>query len=148
MGIAYRTDPSKRLVVAVIDGQVSADEFYEVARRQADDVAWRDCTRLLTDATTADISPQISGAELNEFAARYAHMRAGAPPCRVAIVAGDDRALAGRYSDRRSDSETRMMPFRDLEPACAWIGVNVDDARGMIGELRDRLRGTREGADV
>jgi hypothetical protein len=74
-------------------------------------------------------------------------MRATAPPYRVAIVAGEDRTLAGRYSDRRSDSATRMLPFRDLEPACMWLGVNVEDARRMITELRDHLRSLRARGD-
>ncbi len=147
MGIAYRTDPARRLVVAVVDGQVSADEFYEVARRQADDPTWRDCIRSLIDASTADVSPLVPPERLNEIAEQYARMRASAQPYRAAIVAGEDRTLAGRYSDRRSDSATRILSFRDLEPACMWLGVNVDDARGMLSELRDHLRGVRASGD-
>jgi len=148
MGIAYQANGEIRLVVAVIDGNVDADEFREVARQQANDPAFRACNRTLTDATTATISPPPSAEEIAAFAADYTELRAKGPPGRSAIVAGDDRTLAGRYSDRRSDAATRVMPFRDLEPACMWLGVSLDDARSMIDELREGLRATRDTASA
>jgi hypothetical protein len=148
MGIAYRLNGDIRLVVAVIDGNVAADDFREVARQQANDPAWRDCNRTLTDATTAAIAPLPSAEEIAAFAAQYAELRSSGPPGRSAIVAGDDRTLAGRYSDRRSDAATRVMPFRDLEPACLWLGVSLDDVRSMIDELRDGLRATHDPASA
>jgi hypothetical protein len=37
VGIAYRTHPGSGLTISVIDGEVTEDDFREVARRQGDD---------------------------------------------------------------------------------------------------------------
>ena len=138
VGIAYRTHPRIGLTISVIDGEVTEDDFRELARCQGDDADWHASTCSLTDARTA-LTPSVAPESLGAFAAQYAQMRATDRPWRAAIVTGHDSQLAARYSELRTDDQTRTIVFDDLTSACMWLDVDLETVRGTITALREEL---------
>ena len=138
MGIAYRSDVTTGLTVAVVHGAVTRDEFHEFAKGQGEDPSWHATTRSLTDARTA-VTPPVTAAELGAFAEMYAQMRRGDQPFKAAIVGGHDFELAGRYGELRSDDGSTTIAFNDLSTACIWLGVDLAAVQATIDELRAPL---------
>src|SRR5262245_48435246 len=58
---------------------------------------------------------------------------------RAAIVTGHDSQLAARYSELRTDEQTRTMVFDDLAGACMWLDVDLEAVRRTITALREEL---------
>ena len=141
MGIAYRANRASGLTIAVLDGEVTADQYYEFAARQNADADWHATTRSLTDARTV-LTPALLMEQVAAFAEVYAEMRADDTPGRSAIIAGHDFALARDYGELRTSGGTLTIAFNDLETACIWLETDVDDALRTIADLRDELRKT------
>ncbi|HET9728577.1 MAG TPA: hypothetical protein VFR41_04100 [Acidimicrobiia bacterium] len=138
MGITYRASRQTGLSIAVADGEVTEAEYHELARRQNADPDWHATTRSLTDSRTV-LTPVIDADQLAAFAALYAEMRAGDPPCRAAIVTGHDVDLVSRYSELRTSEESLTIAFNDLPSACIWLDVDLEEVRAVIAELRAEL---------
>jgi hypothetical protein len=139
MGIAYRADRASGLSIGVLDGEVTADEYYEFAARQNEDANWHATTRSLIDARTV-LTPAVLLENLAAFADVYAEMRANDPPGRAAIVAGHDFALAQGYSELRTTGGTLTIAFSDIEGACIWLEADLEGALRAIAELREEMR--------
>jgi hypothetical protein len=139
MGIAYRADRASGLAIAVLDGEVTAEQYYEFAARQNADPDWHATNRSLTDARTV-LTPSLLIEHVAAFAEVYAEMRANDAPVRAAIVAGHDFELARDYGEMRTGGGTLTIAFDDLETACIWLEADVDGALHTIAELRDELR--------
>src|SRR5262245_48435247 len=91
VGIAYRTRSRSGLTISVIDGEVTEDDFRELARRQGEDAEWHASTCSLTDARTA-LTPSVDPESLGAFAAQYAQMRATDRPCEPRLSPGTIRS--------------------------------------------------------
>jgi hypothetical protein len=139
MGIAYRADRASGMSIGVLDGEITAEQYYEFAERQNADADWHASTRSLVDARTV-LTPTLLMENVAAFADVYADMRANDPLCRAAIVAGHDFNLAQNYSEMRTTSGTLTIAFNDLESACMWLETDLDHALRTIAELRDELR--------
>jgi hypothetical protein len=139
MALAYRIVGTGKLSIAVVDGVVTGDEFYEFAHRQKDDPDWHAATLSLTDARGAAVPP-VSLEELSAFAQAYAAMRKPDQRHQAAIVGGPNSPLAGRYSKLRTDGHTRTIAFNDLVAACIWLAVDAELVRATIAELRDEMQ--------
>ena len=139
MAIAYRTQRASGLSIGVLDGEITAEQYYEFAARQNADPDWHASTRSLIDARTV-LTPVLLLEKVAAFADVYAEMRANDPPGRTAIVAGHDFNLARDYGELRTSSGTFTIAFHDLESACIWLETALDEARRTIAELRDELR--------
>ena len=139
MGIAYRVDVASGLIVAVVDGVVTADDFYDCARRQGDDPDWHRATRSLTDAASA-VTRSVPNETLDSLAAMYAQMRTDDQSLMAAIVAGQDFEQVSRYGEIRTGLGARTIAFNSIATACTWLGVDLGTTSATIAELRKSLR--------
>jgi hypothetical protein len=139
MGIAYRVDIASGLTVAVVDGVVTAEDFFDCARRQGDDPDWHRATRSLTDAGSA-VTKDVPSETRDSLAAMYARLRAEDQTLMAAIVAGQDFEQASRYGEIRTGVGSRTIAFNSIATACTWLGVDLSTTSATIAELRKSLR--------
>jgi hypothetical protein len=139
MGIAYRVDVASGLIVAVVDGVVTADDFYDFARRQDDDPDWHRATRSLTDAGSA-VTKAVPSETLDSLAATYARLRAEDQSLMAAIVAGQDFEQFSRYGEIRTGVGSRTIAFNSIATACTWLGIDLRTTSATVAELRKSLR--------
>jgi hypothetical protein len=139
VGIAYRADRALGLTIGVLDGEITAEQYYKFAERQNADADWHATNRSLIDARTV-LTPALLIEQVSAFADVYAEIRANDPLSRSAIVAGHDFGLARDYSELRTGGGTLTIAFQDLESACIWLEAELDHALRTIAELRDELR--------
>jgi len=139
MGIAYRVDVASGLIIAVVDGVVTAADFEDYARRQGDDPDWHRATRSLTDAGSA-VTRAVPTEMLESLAATYARMRSDDRPLMAAIVAGQDFEQVSRYGEIRTERGSRTIAFNSIATACTWLGVDLGATSATIAELRKGLR--------
>jgi hypothetical protein len=139
MAIAYRLDHTLGLTVTVFDGRVTGDEWRSTVREIFADPCWPPGRLNLTDLRTADAS-RLTGADRAEiFAinARHADKLVG---MKSAAIGGTNFEAARRFEQDDHTSGLRLIAFDDLGPACTWLGVEVDNVRSMIEQLRRQLR--------
>lgn len=139
MGVAYRVDVASGLIVAVVDGVVTAEDFEECARAQGDDPDWHRATRSLTDAGTA-VTRAVPPEMLESNAAMYAQLRSEDQPLMAAIVAGQDFEQISRYGELRTERGSRTIAFNSIATACTWLGVDLGATSATIADLRKGLR--------
>jgi hypothetical protein len=139
MAIGYRLDRRLALTVTVFDGKVTGEEWSAAARAVFADPAWPPGRLNLTDLRTADASALTIAdrASIFEINARQAHKLVG---MKSAAVGGTHFEAARRFERDDLSSGLRIIPFDMLEPACAWLGIDTDDAAAIINEVRRELR--------
>ena len=139
MGIAHRHLDDVDLLVTVWDGQVSAAEWLELARRHVSEPGFAAGTRRLTDATTADISA-LTPADVEAVSAIYHEHEFEMQDVRLAIVARAGFEIAQRAEHDYAELGARTIVFVDLHAACDWLGVDAGVVAPAIAALREQLR--------
>ena len=139
MGIAYRLDHTLGLTVTVFDGKITGEEWRSAVLQVFADPGWPPGRLNLTDLRTADASllTVADREQIFEINARYAHKLIG---MKSAAIGGAlfEEARAFEREDRTSG--LRLIAFDDVGPACTWLGVDVNDVRPVLEELRSQLR--------
>ncbi len=142
MPIAYRCDADLGITISVWEGAVTVEEWRDLVRRQLADPDWP-CGRLsLADATTAGNTAAISDEEICEVAAMYRTQQTRIAGIKAARVSPHETRGALTFQRAMGPSGPTTLVFDDLEAACAWLGVSVDDVRPTLEELREELRGS------
>ena len=147
MGVGYRLDRELALTLTVFDGTVTGDEWRAAVREIFADPSWPPGRLNLTDLRTADLSAvtRSDRAEIYKINALNANKLVG---MKSATVGGANFETARAFERDDRSSGLRIIPFDDLGPACAWLGVDERVVAAMIDDLRRHLRGTGAHADT
>ncbi len=141
MGIAYRCETRIGLAVAVWEGEITDDQRRLHMAKLAADPDW-DATRLLiTDLTgvspqsrpTADKIAEAGDTFLQQLANRAANVK-------WAIIADHTFEDARKFGAHIEGEVPHMIVFNRLDTACVWLGIDSNDVRPVIEELRQQLR--------
>jgi hypothetical protein len=135
MAIAHRAEPSVGCTFDVWDGEVSAQDAQEYLVRLAQDRSWPAGRAHLTDLTTLT---SASGPDPVVLDALYEGTEL-ADDLKVAVVVS-----AGVWSDIDLSYATvterlAARSFPSLGLACAYLGVDEQQARVILDELRQAL---------
>jgi hypothetical protein len=139
MGIAYRLDRTMGLTLTVFDGKITGDEWRAVVTEIFANPEWPPGRLNLTDLRTADALGLTAAdrGKILEMNTAQAHKLVG---MKSAAVSGAHFEAAREFEREDQTSGMRLIPFDDLGPACAWLGLDLQSVRTMINELRDGLR--------
>ena len=138
MGIVHRAEPLVGCTFGVWDGEVTADEVREHLVRLAGDRDWPAGHGHLTDLTTLARAPVPDPEVLD---ALYEGTSLG-DDLKVAVVVPAGFPSDTDLSYTTATEVLAARSFSDLEPACAFLGVDVARARVVLDELRQELRRT------
>lgn len=136
MGIAFRSDEPKGVSVAVWVGEVTRQNVVEhlAALRALDD--WGAGGRILTDLTGLTPGLRPTHEQLLEITEGFARQLAERTrEARWAMVASGTFEDAAEFGRRLQDGRN-LTVFFDLPSACIWLGVDLDDIRVVIDQLR------------
>ena len=141
MSIVYQIEKEPGITYVVWDGVVTADQFLAHVQRLLADPDWPPAGRLhLTDLRTASIDASVDEAVLKKVADLYGQYPETAN-LRAAIVAGAAFLRAGEFEKMTWRYPMFVFVFNTLNPACDWLGIDPDQAEGILRPLRGRSRG-------
>jgi hypothetical protein len=134
--VTYRYIDDQNLVLGVLTGDLDDEQLLATA----DDVSANERIRPgyfeLVDTRHAASMDRLSAEGLRKVAARASpHLRP--PGGRMALVVAESLTygLARMYSVYAEETRSEIEVFRDIEEACAWLGI--DCARDEIREFID-----------
>jgi hypothetical protein len=142
VGIGYRCDRNLRCTFVVWDGDVTPEEWGAQVERLIRDPAFPPGPLMLADLSTAGGAPRITTEVIEEMAHRWRTHAATLGKMRWAIMPNEAWDKARHFEFELEASEIRTMVFNEASVACAWLGLETDDARAALQELREHLRGT------
>lgn len=135
MGIAYRIDKALDCAVVVWDGRVTAEEQREHVLRLAADRQWPPGGFQLTDLTTVtDVA--LPDGELVELLIEGTNIR---EQLEAVILVRPDFLEGAWIEDAVKVRGAIPKPFRDLDLACAHLGVSAPAIQLTIDQLRQEL---------
>jgi len=140
MGISYRCDPATGVSIEVWHGAVSLDVARLHVEQLAKDPEWAASRRIITDLRglepdsrpTAD---QIKGLG-DAFLQQLAYLVSDA---KWSVIADEAFAEALVFGEQIRHEVRRMIVFSNLVTACVWLGVEPDDVRPVIEDLRRQM---------
>jgi hypothetical protein len=140
VGIAYRSDHDLGLTIVVGNGIVTAEDWRAHVSRMTGDPVWAVGRLGLTDLSTADTSA-ISGDDIREIATAFGSLVRQVSRRKGAIVAGDAAyRSAATFQQARGPTGLRIRIFSDLNSACDWLGISIEDVAPTLEELRLAIR--------
>jgi hypothetical protein len=134
--IAYRVDQSVGCTTSVWDGNIGPGDIQQHLLVLAADREWPPGPLHLTDLTTitrADIpDPELldllyEGTNLSE-------------DLKVAVVVRPEFLRSSDPQFTSAAAEMRATTFTDLDPACAYLGIDPAATRATISEIRAELQ--------
>jgi hypothetical protein len=140
VGIAYRNDPGLGLTIVVCDGVITVADWRAHVSRMTSDPEWPVGRLGLTDLSNADTSA-LTRDDVREVAAAFGRHGPKMAGRRGAIVAGDTaHGSALTFQQTMGPAGLVIMVFSDLDVACEWLGIAVDDVKTTVDELRREIR--------
>ena len=140
MGIAYRSDDGLGLTVVVGDGVVTAEDWHAHVSRMTGDPEWPVGRLGLTDLSCADTSA-LRGDDVREMAGAFVRAGSNMAHWKGAIVAGDmAHRSAVTFQQALGPTGLVIMIFSDMDSACEWLEVGIEDVAPTIEELRHEIR--------
>jgi len=141
MGIAYRCDPNVRCTFVVWDGDVTPKEWSDQLERMTADRVFPPGPLILADLSTAGGAPSITIDVIDEMARRWVTHAKGLGVMQWAIIPDGAWNKARRFECEVEGSSTiRPMVFNEPWSACAWLGLDTETVRTILGDLRAALR--------
>ena len=141
MAIAYRCDTATGVGVEVWDGDITVDQARQHVQTLAADPHWSASRRLVTDLTgisaesrpTAEAIAQLADVFLQQLAYRVGDVK-------WSVIADHTFDEALGFGGRIRHEVRRMIVFNNLASACVWLGLDHNEVRPAIDELRRQLR--------
>ena len=140
MGIAYRLDHEKRIIFVVWDGVVTAEDWFGNIERLIAEPAWPSIPSMLVDLHTVADTSSIEEAEIEHAIALFKTDPFSLFRKKVGIVASEVFAKSLRFADLISRFGPTVIVFNDMQTACLYLDVNMEEALKILQELRLRLR--------
>jgi hypothetical protein len=140
VGIAYRSLDTLGLTVIEWDGHISVEDWRSHFSQMIGDPSWPIGRLGLLDATNADVSA-LSHDDIRQVAGAFRGHRPKFAGIKYAIVAGNEAyeyALA--FQEASGPTGLVTVVFSDLDIACDWLGVGVEDVEPTIEALRVEIR--------
>lgn len=127
MGYSFTVQPGFRLLVVVIEGNLSIDEEEQLVRDSASYVAQHPTADVLVDRrrSKTNLAPQNVRPHLELI---RTHVPVEGKPKLALIVSTDYDFGMGRMFEFTGDQHIphRMRIFRSLEEGCRWLGVDPE----------------------
>jgi hypothetical protein len=140
VGIAYRSDDALGLTVIVWDGHISIEDWRSHFGQMTADPSWPIGRLGLLDATSVDVSA-LTPDDMRQVAGAFRGHRSKIAGIKYAIVAGDAAyAYALAFQEASGPTGLVAVVFSDLDIACDWLGVSVEDVEPTIEALRVEIR--------
>jgi hypothetical protein len=134
MSIGYTIDDGTAFVRW--DGVVTAAEWLRHVRQLVADPMWPPFrARQLSDLRSARLDASIDEAAFGEAAALFGS-NSRIDGLKAAIVAGAAYPQARMFEDVIARHGATVFAFNSLNPACDWLGVDVDHASQTLASLR------------
>ena len=140
MGIGYRCDRDLRCTFIVWDGDVTPEQWSDEVDRIVTDPTFPPGPVLLAELSTAGGAPSIGTDTIDKMARRWRTHAADLGKMRWAIIPNGAWDKARRFELELRGSNIRSMVFNEPWAACAWLGLETNDARTILTELREQLR--------
>jgi len=143
MGIAYRCRADARCTFIVWDGDVTPEQWKDQVDRITADPGFPPGPLILADLSTAGGVPQVTTDVVEEMAHRSREHAANLGKMRWAIVPNEAWDKARYFEMELEGSGIPTMVFNDTSVACTWLGLDTNDARTTLKDLRQELRNRR-----
>ncbi len=140
MGIAYRCDPNLRCTFVVWHGDVTPEQWREQLGRIIADPSFPPGPLMMADLSTADAVPTITTDVIEEMSRRWREHVANLGKMQWAIIPNEAWDKARHFEFGLEGSGIRTMVFNETSIACTWLGLDTDDARTILKDLRADLR--------
>jgi hypothetical protein len=140
LAIAYHCDRVKGITYAIWDGPITADEWRATAQRQAEDSEWPAGGFYISDLRKAVLDVQEFRAALGSVADVYRNSGKLPVGMKHAILAPSVFGLADDFQEWMSRTRIESIAFNDLETACTWLGIDVEEADSVLKNLHVELR--------
>lgn len=140
MGIAYRSDLALGLTVIEWDGHISIEDWRSHFAKMTSDPSWPVGRLGLLDATNAEVSA-LSLDDIRQVAGAFRGHGPKIAGIKYAIVAGTEAyAYALAFQEASGPTGLVTVVFSDLDLACDWLGLTVEDVEPSIEALRVEIR--------
>ena len=140
MGITYRVDHEKRIIFVVWDGVVTAEDWFRNIERLIADPAWPSISSILADLRTVTTMSSIEEAEIEHAITLFKTDPFSLFRKKVGIVASEVFAKSLQFAELISRFGPTVIVFNDMQTACLYLDVNIEEALKVLQELRLRLR--------
>ncbi len=145
MSIVYRIDRDKGITCVVWHGLITPTMMLDQARRLIADPDWPPPGRLhLVDLQTAGLNQTITDDVLKQAAEIYGADRTRLINLRQAIVANDAFAKSRLFETFLPPGPT-VIVFNNIMTACIWLGVDIEETRRTLDELRAEAERLNQG---
>jgi len=145
MGIVYRIDKEKGCTLVRWNGVVSADAFLAHVKRLSSDPDWPPPRRLhLTDLHGTTLDASMEEAVIEKAAQLYGEHQDKVVGMKVAIVAGKAFNKAVIFERVISRYGATAIVFNFLDSACTWLGIDNDEMKRSLQQLRAKARGGKK----
>lgn len=137
MGIAYRCDPATGVSVEVWDGTISFDVAALHVEQLSKDPEWAASRRIVTDLTGMAADSRPDADDLRRLSDAFLHQLAHlVSDAKWSVIADSAFAEALVFGEHVRHGVRRMIVFTNLVTACVWLGIEPDDVRPVIEDLR------------
>jgi hypothetical protein len=141
----YRINKKQGFTVVLWDGVVTADAFLAHVRRLSADADWPPPKRLhMSDLRAASLDVSMDEATIEKAAEIYGTHQDKIAGMKVAIVAGKSFNKAVVFERVISHYGATAIVFNFPDTACKWLGVNHEEVKRTLQQLRDQLRGGKK----
>ena len=143
MSILYEIDKQMEATFVVWDRRVSAQDFLNHANRLSSDANWPPPARLhLSDLRRASLDASMHEANLAQAASIYGRQPDKLVNMKVAIVASHEFERAVAFERLMERYGPRVIVFNQLETACSWLGIDVNEVGPRLFQLWATSHGT------
>jgi hypothetical protein len=140
MGIIHLSDRQRGVSFIVWDGEVTADDWLRHIKALVADPDWPAIPRFITDLRTVSDTSTIGVQEVNRITDVFGENLETFTRKTNAVVARDEFRRAKRFGELIERFGTFSVVFNSLDTACIFLGIDLEDTRQTIEELRFRLR--------
>ena len=140
MGLIHVSDRQKNVTYIVWDGTVTWDDWIQHVQTLVADPGW-----LVSSRFIADLQSVANSSSIREDQIDQATTVPGADPSRLAgkrgaVVARQEFRRATRFSDLIARFGTATVVFNQLDTACIFLGLDLQETLKQLEGLRAELR--------
>jgi len=139
MGIIHECDRQKAITFIVWDGKILWDDWLKHVERFNADPDWRACSHFLADLQTVADTSTIGEEAFKQAAALLGVNREVISRKGGAVVADDEFWRARQFGSLLSEFGTSTLVFNTLDIACSYLGIDKEETRQTIRQLRAEL---------
>ena len=138
MPISYHCDRVKGITYVVWNGHTTIDDWRSTAQKQSQDPEWPAGDIYITDLRNVVLDISEFRSALESISDIYLKSNKLPHGLKHALLARSAFLLADAFQERMSANLIECIVFNDLETACTWLGVNVQEVDVALNRLRNR----------